>query len=93
MNLLNWLTRFVVFFGVLVLALNNQHEVSIRGFSGAVWSLSLAWALLIALCFGAVIGVLIMVPPWVKERKKARSLIADRKPTANGADTGHDFGI
>jgi lipopolysaccharide assembly protein A len=71
MRALNWLIRAAVFFLLLAFALNNQHEVTLKWFLGREWRSPLVFLILTAFAAGCVVGVLGMLPSWMRQRRRA----------------------
>lgn len=85
MKILSWLIRFVVFFALLMLALNNQQLVTINGLSGMSWSLPMAWLLLATLVLGAALGAASMLPKLIQQRRRAHAAQVAMTPTIKQA--------
>ncbi len=81
--LLRWILKAAIFFTLFAFALNNQHEVVAHFFFGNVWRTPLIVVVLIAFTGGLVVGVLGMVPRWWRQRRKVRTLKAQRGDTAS----------
>ncbi len=69
MKYLVWLLKAAVFFTLFAFSLNNQDSVDVRLFFGAHWQAPLVLVLLAALALGVLLGVLVMVPVWLKARR------------------------
>ena len=69
MRIFVWLLRAFVFFALFAFALNNQHEVVVRGFFGLEWPTRLVFVVLLAFALGAALGALAMVPSWWRARR------------------------
>ncbi len=93
LNLLKWLARFVTFFVLLVLALNNQQVVPLHGIGAATWSIPMAWLLLITLALGACIGALALMPTLFKQRRAIRSAQKSATPLPIPARPDDELGI
>jgi len=79
MWLLRWILKAAIFFTLFAFALNNQQDVTVRFFFGAEWRTPMVIVVLCSFVGGLVIGVLIMVPRWWKQRnaaKRARHQVA-----------------
>ncbi len=64
-----WLLNAAIFFALFAFALNNQDDVTLRLFFGASWEAPLVLILLIALIAGVFLGVIVMLPLWLRARK------------------------
>jgi uncharacterized integral membrane protein len=64
-----WLLNAAIFFVLFAFALNNQEPVTLRLFFGASWQAPLVLALLMALVLGVFLGVLVMLPLWLRAKK------------------------
>ena len=67
-----WLLNAAIFFVLFAFALNNQDAVALHLFFGARWQAPLVLILLCALLIGVVLGVLVMLPLWLRARKQRR---------------------
>lgn len=67
-----WLLNAAIFFVLFAFALNNQEAVTLHLFFGARWQAPLVLILLCALLIGVVLGVLVMLPLWLRARKPRR---------------------
>ncbi|MCB1982149.1 MAG: LapA family protein [Rhodoferax sp.] len=89
MRILSWLLRAFVFFTLFAFALNNQEPVVVHGFFGLDWHAPLVIVVLLAFGAGSALGVLAMLPPWWRARRRAadgtRDLMPDRPATAPAA--------
>lgn len=72
-----WLLNAAIFFVLFAFALNNQEPVTLRLFFGASWQAPLVLALLMALVLGVFLGVLVMLPLWLRA-KKLRHPVPDK---------------
>jgi len=81
---LMWLLNAAIFFVLFAFALNNQDPVTLRLFFGASWQAPLVLVLLLVLVLGVFLGVIVMVPLWLRARK-LRSALAQPAPD-KGAD-------
>ncbi len=64
-----WLLNAAIFFVLFAFALNNQDPVTLRLFFGASWQAPLVLVLLLVLVLGVFLGVIVMVPLWLRARK------------------------
>jgi putative membrane protein len=69
--LLKWILKAAIFFTLFAFALNNQQETSIYFFFGTVWKTSMVIIVLTVFASGVAVGVLGMVPRWLKHRHAA----------------------
>ncbi len=69
MRLLTWLLRAFIFFTLFAFALNNQQAVTVRWFFGFDWHAPLVIVVLLAFGMGCALGVLAMVPAWLRQRR------------------------
>ncbi len=70
MKYLTWLLNAAIFFVLFAFALNNQDAVTMHLFFGARWQAPLVLILLCALLLGVVLGVVVMLPLWLRARKR-----------------------
>jgi lipopolysaccharide assembly protein A len=68
-----WLLNAAIFFVLFAFALNNQDAVTLHLFFGARWQAPLVLILLCALLIGVVLGVLVMLPLWLRARRQRRA--------------------
>lgn len=61
------------FFTLFAFALNNQQDATVHFFFGTSWTAPLVLVVLAAFALGLIVGVLGMVPRWLKHRNAARS--------------------
>ncbi len=87
MKYLVWLLKAAVFFTLFAFSLNNQDSVDVHLFFGAHWQAPLVIVLLAALALGVLLGVLVMVPVWLKARRNSHKPTATTIPTDNNNDT------
>ena len=64
-----WLLNAAIFFVLFAFALNNQEPVTLRLFFGTSWQAPLVLVLLMALVLGVFLGVLVMLPLWLRAKK------------------------
>lgn len=67
-----WLLNAAIFFALFAFALNNQDAVTLHLFFGARWQAPLVLILLCALLAGVMLGVVVMIPLWLRARKQQR---------------------
>ncbi len=68
-----WLLKAAIFFTLFAFALNNQQDATVHFFFGTSWTAPLVLVVLAAFALGLIVGVLGMVPRWLKHRNAARS--------------------
>jgi len=71
-----WLLNAAIFFALFAFALNNQDAITVRLFFGAQWQAPLVLVLLCVLVLGVVLGVLVMLPLWLRAKKARRQALA-----------------
>lgn len=69
--LFKWLLKAAIFFTLFAFALNNQGDVTVRFFFGRQWTAPMVLVVLAAFAAGLLIGVLGMVPRWLRHRRLA----------------------
>ena len=67
--LLRWILKAAVFFTLFAFALNNQQDTRVNFFFGTHWSAPTVLVVLLAFAMGLVLGVLVMVPRWWRQRR------------------------
>lgn len=77
-----WLLNAAIFFALFAFALNNQEPVTLHLFFGARWQAPLVLVLLSVLVIGVFLGVLVMLPLWLRARR-ARRVHATPEGTAS----------
>lgn len=87
MRIFVWLFRAAIFFSLFAFALNNQHDATVKWFFGQEWHAPMVFIVLAAFAFGAVFGVLAMVPSWWRHRRVARRHRPEPLPPAGTAVT------
>ena len=83
--LLKWILKAAIFFTLFAFALNNQQETTVHFFFGTVWKTSMVIIVLVVFASGVAVGVLGMVPRWLKHRHaatKARKAALARAPVS-----------
>lgn len=75
-----WLLNAAIFFVLFAFALNNQEPVILHLFFGAQWSTPLVLLLFLALLVGVFLGVMVMIPLWLKARRDAARHTTDAQP-------------
>ena len=79
-----WLLKAAIFFTLFAFALNNQQDATVHFFFGTSLTAPLVLVVLAAFALGLIVGVLGMVPRWLKHRNAARSTQVTA-PAAEGA--------
>ena len=82
MKYLTWLLNAAIFFVLFAFALNNQDTVTMHLFFGARWQAPLVLILLCALLLGVVLGVVVMLPLWLRARQRPTAVAAPAPPPA-----------
>ena len=78
-----WLLNAAIFFALFAFSLNNQEPVTLHLFFGVQWQAPLVLVLLCVLVMGVCLGVLVMLPLWLRARK-ARRHTPSSTTTASG---------
>ncbi len=71
-----WLLNAAIFFALFAFALNNQEAVTLHLFFGARWQAPLVLVLLTVLVLGVFLGVMVMLPLWLRARKARQQALA-----------------
>ncbi|BDB69022.1 LapA family protein [Comamonas thiooxydans] len=79
MKYLLWLLKAAIFFTLFAFALNNQQDATVHFFFGTAWTAPLVLVVLAAFALGLFVGVLGMVPRWLKHRSAAREAQATQQ--------------
>ncbi len=69
MRYLMWLLNAAIFFALFAFALNNQAPVTLHLFFGVSWQAPLVLVLFVALLIGVALGVIVMLPLWLRARR------------------------
>jgi uncharacterized integral membrane protein len=85
MRILQWILRLAIFLVLFGFALNNQHEVALRGLFGVEWRTSMVFVVLFAFATGCLAGVLAMVPGWWRHKRAAQQATAPSTPEREAA--------
>lgn len=80
-----WLLNAAIFFVLFAFALNNQDSVTVHLFFGARWQAPLVLVLLLAVVVGVFLGVIVMLPLWLRARKSRAAGPAHPPATEAGA--------
>lgn len=83
MKYLTWLLKAAVFFTLFAFALNNQGSVQVKLFFGAHWQAPLVLVLLATLALGTALGMLVMVPVWLRAKRPPAALATSGHTTAD----------
>lgn len=83
-----WLVKGLLFLLLLGLAIKNSDPVTVRYYLGFEWQAPLALALFVFFVLGALMGLLAMLTPWVRQRSEIRRLRASlaQGPAQDAAD-------
>jgi lipopolysaccharide assembly protein A len=87
MKYLTWLLKAAVFFTLFAFALNNQGSVQVKLFFGAHWQAPLVLVLLATLALGTALGMLVMVPVWLRAKRQPTA-VADLPAVDSSTTTG-----
>lgn len=88
MKYLMWLLNAAIFFVLFAFALNNQDAITLHLFFGAQWQAPLVLVLFSALLVGVFLGVLVMLPLWLRaHRARQPSSPSTQSATEAGPDT------
>ena len=82
-----WLLNAAIFFALFAFALNNQEPVTLHLFFGAQWQAPLVLVLLCVLVIGVFLGVLVMLPLWLRARRARQQAPSRLSASDAGADT------
>ena len=85
-----WLLNAAIFFVLFAFALNNQSAITVHLFFGAQWQVPLVLALFTALLVGVCLGVFVMLPLWLRARKRLPAVAARPETTSKAASTSSD---
>ena len=86
-----WLLKAAIFFTLFAFALNNQQLVAVNFFFGTSWKANLVLVVLTAFSIGLLLGILLMMPRWWRNRKIRTSQAAEQ-PVMTPAKTTPDSG-
>ncbi len=70
MRILSWFLRLVLFLLLFGLALNNLEPVTLHLLFGTQWRTPMIVLLLLVFALGAVLGVLALLPSWMRHRRR-----------------------
>jgi lipopolysaccharide assembly protein A len=85
-----WLLKAAIFFTLFAFALNNQQIVAVNFFFGTSWKANLVLVVLTAFGIGLLLGVLLMMPRWWRNRKHRSPAATSQqatRPSGNLAPT------
>ncbi|WP_159915584.1 lipopolysaccharide assembly LapA domain-containing protein [Pantoea sp. 18069] len=88
MKYILWLLKAAIFFTLFAFALNNQQNATVHFFFGTQWTAPLVLVVLTAFAAGLVVGVLGMVPRWLKHRSAAQRAAQPEAAAAPAPATG-----
>jgi lipopolysaccharide assembly protein A len=83
---LSWLLKAAIFFTLFAFALNNQQIVAVNFFFGTSWKANLVLVVLTAFGIGLLLGVLLMMPRWWRNRQH-RARLAPEPATRTPSNT------
>lgn len=83
--LLKWVLKAAIFFTLFAFALNNQQDITVHFFFGNQWHAPQVLVVLSAFSMGVAVGVLGMLPRWLRQRAPARPADAEAALTATPA--------
>jgi uncharacterized integral membrane protein len=72
-----WLVKGLLFLLLLGLAIKNSDAVTLRYYLGLEWRAPMALMLFVFFVAGALMGLLAMLSPWVRQRSEIRRLRAE----------------
>ncbi|OIQ75654.1 hypothetical protein GALL_426750 [mine drainage metagenome] len=70
MRLLSWFFRLVLFLLLFGLALNNLEPATLHLLFGAQWHAPMIVLLLVVFALGVVLGVLALLPSWMRHKRR-----------------------
>ncbi|HET6718728.1 MAG TPA: LapA family protein [Rhodocyclaceae bacterium] len=76
MRALIWSLRLLVFLVLFAFAAKNTEPVTLRFFLGTTWQVPLIVLLFAFFAIGAVVGVLAMTAPYVRQWREKRRLVS-----------------
>ena len=86
MWLLKWILKAAIFFTLFAFALNNQQDTTVHFFFGTQWRAPQVLVVLTAFACGVAVGVLGMVPRWLKQRRASLRARLRQPSTTTDAD-------
>ena len=89
MWLLQLLLKAAIFFTLFAFALNNQHDAVVHFFFGTTWNAPLVLVMLTVFVMGVAVGVIGMVPRWLKHRRLAKLAPPTTTPEAKPSTRPH----
>lgn len=85
MRVLSWFVRLVLFSLLVGLALNNLEPATLHLLFGAQWRAPMIVIVLVVFALGAALGVVAMLPSWVRHRRAGRTASASEEPAPAAA--------
>lgn len=82
MRVLSWFLRLVLFLLLVGLALNNLEPATLHLLFGAQWRAPMIVIVLVVFALGAALGVVAMLPSWLRHRRAGRALAPPDEPAA-----------
>ena len=82
MRTLVWIFRLLIFFVLLIFAINNQHTATVNWMLGARWQAPMVLIVFAAFASGCLFGVLAMLPRWWRHRQRARATASPEETPA-----------
>jgi uncharacterized integral membrane protein len=92
--LFKWLLKAAIFFTLFAFALNNQSDVTVRFFFGQQWTAPMVLVVLGAFAAGLLVGVLGMVPRWLRQHRNkppAAAAKPEPPPARPAVSAGDDY--
>ncbi|MDD4886790.1 MAG: LapA family protein [Thiomonas sp.] len=87
MRILSWFLRLVVFLLLFGLALNNLEPVTLHLLFGTQWHTPMIVLLLVVFALGAVLGVLALLPSWMRHKRRGMKRPGNEPAEAVAAKT------
>ncbi len=85
MRVLSWFVRLVLFLLLVGLALNNLEPATLHLLFGAQWRAPMIVIVLVVFALGAALGVVAMLPSWMRHRRAGRDTAAPIEPAPAAA--------
>ncbi len=93
--LLKWILKIAIFFTLFAFALNNQQDATVHFFFGTYWRAPQVLVVLGTFAAGVAVGVLGMVPHWLKQRRAANlgslSTVEPQPMPATASEPPHEL--
>ena len=80
MRAFTWFVRLILFLLLFGLALNNLEPTELHLLFGTQWRAPLFVLLLCAFALGALLGIAVMLPGWLRARRLQRTVVASTRP-------------